>query len=170
MEILSYENDNIEEVLMIAEEVVENGNEIYASDIENVFHQNEQFDEVGGTEEDYIESENSDDENIFSVYQSNILYGLFLLGTILCISGDVCISFLLTYFSQVTFQVGVQFYNNGELANPVKFILLIISVNIILWIDFILTPESINICGSFDGKVQGVHQFCLWFVFCCCYS
>ena len=93
MEILSYENDNIEEVLMIAEEVVENGNEIYASDIENVFHQNEQFDEVGGTEEDYIESENSDDENIFSVYQSNILYGLFLLGTILCISGDVGISF-----------------------------------------------------------------------------
>ena len=93
METLSCENDNIEEVMMIAEEVEENGIEICESDIENVFHQNEQFDEVGGAEEDYIESENSDDENIFSVYQSNILYGLFLLGTILCISGDVGISF-----------------------------------------------------------------------------
>ena len=99
METLSCENDNIEEVMMIAEEVEENGIEICESDIENVFHQNEQFDEVGGTEEDYIESENSDDENIFSVYQSNILYGLFLLGTILCISGDVGISFFKQIFS-----------------------------------------------------------------------
>ena len=94
METLSYENDNIEEIMMIAEEVVENENEIYESDIANVFHQNELFDEVGGTEEEYVESENSEDENIFSVYQSNILYGLFLLGTILCISGDVGISFI----------------------------------------------------------------------------
>ena len=29
METLSYENDSIEEVMMIAEEVVENGNEVY---------------------------------------------------------------------------------------------------------------------------------------------
>ena len=93
METLSYENDSIEEVMMIAEEVVENGNEVYESDIANAFDQNEQFDDVEGTEGDYIESENSDDENVFSVYQSNILYGLFLLGTILCISGDVGISF-----------------------------------------------------------------------------
>ena len=70
----------------------------------------------------------------------------------------------------MSLQVGVQLYNNGELANPVKFIILIISVNIILWIDFIFTPESINICGSFDGKVQGVRQFSLWFVFSFCYS
>ena len=94
METLSYENDNIEEIMMIAEEVVENENEIYESDIANVFHQNELFDEVCGTEEEYVDSENSEDENIFSVYQSNILYGLFLLGTILCISGDVGISFI----------------------------------------------------------------------------
>ena len=93
METLSYENDSIEEVMMIAEEVVENGNEVYESDIANAFDPNEQFDDVEGTEGDYIESENSDDENVFSVYQSNILYGLFLLGTILCISGDVGISF-----------------------------------------------------------------------------
>ena len=93
METLSYENDSIEEVMTIAEEVVENGNEVYESDIANAFDQNEQFDDVEGTEGDYIESETSDDENVFSVYQSNILYGLFLLGTILCISGDVGISF-----------------------------------------------------------------------------
>ena len=98
METLSYENDSIEEVMMIAEEVVENGNEVYESDIANAFDQNEQFDDVEGTEGDYIESENSDDENVFSVYQSNILYGLFLLGTILCISGDVGISFFVTIF------------------------------------------------------------------------
>ena len=113
-----------------------------------------------GKQNNDIEEENSESseekDNIkmhFSIKQSNILYMLFLLGSVLGLFSDVYIQTLRgIYFQDFWKQDEVSLlgtaYSISSLSPYSVSLLVILPINILLWIDFILVARS-------SGDTQG---------------
>ena len=92
--------------------------------------------------EDAIEKRDKEESKgqkiIFSKSQSNILYLLFALGASVCIGGDI----------------SIQVYRSSRLTSIMNYILPVCLGNLLLWADFMLTANSINLYESCACIIQ----------------
>lgn len=125
--------DNDYEIIEVVE-VEENPENLQLENVANIQH--------CGDNEDAIEKRDKEElkgqKIIFSRSQSNILYLLFALGASVCIGVDI----------------SIQVYRSSHLTSIMNYILPVCLGNLLLWVDFMLTANSINLYESCAGIIQ----------------